>query len=274
MMNLLKDLEEALVSLRQTKPLVLCLTNFVTMEFMANSLLASGAAPLMSQAMDEMEELITISQVVNINLGTLDHAFYERALESAKIAKSQNKPVVLDPVGAGASRIRTSAAKSLLPHVDIIRGNASEILALSDEAGDTKGVESARSVNQAMNAAQQLAVSPSKIVVVSGPVDFITDGRQAINLPFGSPLMPLVTGMGCTLTAVIAAFAAIGLSMYQAALLATAYFGLCGQLTQHKTQGPGGFRQVFIDKLYKPDWELFGEWIAGSEIVDSFNSIN
>ncbi len=116
-----------------------------------------------------------------------------------------------------------------------------------------------------MHAAQQLAVSPSKIVVVSGPIDFITDGRQAINLPFGSPLMPLVTGMGCTLTAVIAAFAAIGLSIYQAAFLATAYFGLCGQLTQHKIQGPGAFRQVFIDRLYKPDWELFSEWIASAK---------
>lgn len=265
MINLLKDLEDALVSLRQTKPLVLCLTNFVTMDFMANSLLALGAAPLMSQSMDEIEELVTISHVVNINLGTLDQAFYERAFEAAKLAKTQKKPVVLDPVGAGASHLRTSAAKSFLPYADIIRGNASEILALSDEAADTKGVESSRSVNQAMSAARELAVLPAKVMVVSGPVDFITDGRQAINLPFGSPLMPLVTGMGCTLTAVIAAFAAIGLSTYQAALLATAYFGLCGQLTQHKTQGPGAFRQVFIDRLYKPDWEIFSEWIEGSK---------
>nr|WP_232220737.1 hydroxyethylthiazole kinase [Legionella tunisiensis] len=89
MINLLKDLEDAVVSLRQTKPLVLCLTNFVTMEFMANSLLALGAAPLMSQAMDEIEELVTISQVVNINLGTIDQAFYERAFEATKLAKIQ-----------------------------------------------------------------------------------------------------------------------------------------------------------------------------------------
>lgn len=262
MSKLIKELEISLTHLRQTKPLVLCLTNFVTMDLMANSLLALGAAPLMSQSDEELDELVNISQAVYLNIGTLDQVFCERAEQAAKLAISQNKPVILDPVGAGASRLRTKAAKALLPFATIIRGNASEILALADEVSETKGVEASRSVNQAATAAQTLASSMQKVVVVSGPVDLITKGMEQMNLPFGSPLMPLITGMGCTLTAVIAAFAATGLSPYQAAAHATAYFGLCGQAVHQQAQGPGHFRELFIDSLYKPDWALFNEDVA------------
>jgi len=258
-MHLIKELETSLFALRQSKPLVLCLTNVVTMDLMANSLLALGAAPLMSQAWEELEELIGLSRAVYINLGTLDQPFCERACLAANLAKQQAKPVILDPVGAGASRLRTEAAKSLLPFADIIRGNASEILTLADEVGETKGVEASRTVGQAELPAKQLANSLQKTVVVSGPVDLVTDGAQRINLPFGSSLMPLITGMGCTLTAVIAAFAGIGDNPYQDSLLATAYFGLCGQQSQQRSQEPGTFRQQFINALFKPDWALFAD---------------
>ncbi|KTD39163.1 hydroxyethylthiazole kinase [Legionella nautarum] len=262
MIKLMRELETSLTHLRQAKPLVLCLTNFVTMDLMANSLLALGAAPLMSQSAEELDELVSISQAVYLNMGTLDQPFCERALQAAEIAISQNKPVILDPVGAGASRLRTKAAKSLLPLVDIIRGNASEILALVDEVSESKGVEASCSVNQAVAAAQTLASSMQKVVVVSGPVDLIIKGTEKISLPFGSPLMSLITGMGCTLTAVIAAFAATGLNSYQAAVYATAYFGLCGQAVHQQAQGPGRFRELFIDSLYKPDWTVFNEDVA------------
>ncbi|WP_035918305.1 hydroxyethylthiazole kinase [Legionella fairfieldensis] len=265
MVPLLKELDATLAYLRKAKPLVLCLTNVVTMDFMANSLLALGAAPLMTQSFEELEELVALSQAITINLGTLERDFCERAIRATHLANIQKKPVVLDPVGAGASHLRTSAAKILLPGVNILRGNASEILALVDEKSNTKGVETSRSVSHAMKAAKELAFSPHKTVVVSGPVDFITDGLQTINLPFGSPLMPLVTGMGCTLTAVIAAFATTGLTNYKASLLATAYFGLCGQSAYEKVQEPGSYKQVFIDSLYKPDWRLFSKFISASE---------
>lgn len=264
-MNLIHELETALFALRQSKPLVLCLTNFVTMDLIANSLLALGAAPLMSQSMDELEELVSISHVLYLNIGTLDQAFCERAVAAAKMAKSQNKPVILDPVGAGASRLRTEAAKSLVPYADIIRANPSEMLALANEISETKGVEATRSVKEASFAAKKFAHSLQKIVVVSGPVDLITEGTEEIRLPFGSFLMPLITGMGCTLTAVIAAFAALDLPAYQASLLATAYFGLCGQQSQRQTQEPGSFRQFFVNALFKPDWALFKEFIAAGK---------
>lgn len=185
-------------------------------------------------------------------------------MKAAQLAKSYSKPLVLDPVGVGASQLRTDAAQSLIPYVNIIRGNASEILVLANEEGETKGVEASRSVSQASMAARKLAESLQKIVVVSGPVDLITDGSDEINLPYGSSLMPLVTGMGCALTAVMASFTALDLSPYKASLLSTAYFGLCGQQSEKKAKEPGSFRQLFIDSLFKPDWNLFNEFIATS----------
>ncbi|CEG59884.1 hydroxyethylthiazole kinase [Legionella micdadei] len=270
MHNLIKELKISMANLRQSKPLVLCLTNFVTMDLMANSLLALGAAPLMTQSLEEVEELVNISQAVYINIGTLDERFCERAQRAATVARFQKKTVILDPVGAGASQLRTEAAKSFLAYADIIRGNASEILALVDEAGETKGVEASRSVNQAAAAAKTLASSLHKVIVVSGPIDLVTNSSEEMNLPFGSPLMPLVTGMGCTLTAVIAAFAATCESKYNASLLATAYFGLCGQTAYQQTQEPGSFRQVFVDRLFKPDWDLFNQFVLPVEKMGEY----
>ncbi|MBA3537002.1 MAG: hydroxyethylthiazole kinase [Tatlockia sp.] len=262
---MVKELELALSSLREIKPLVLCLTNVVTMDFVANSLLALGAAPLMSQSLDELEELVGLSHAVYINIGTLDQAFCERALFSARLAQSQNKPLILDPVGAGASRLRTDAAKSLFPYVTTIRGNASEIMALAEEEGMTKGVETARTVEQASMAAKRLAHRLQTLVVVSGPVDLISDGRGEVHLPFGSFLMPVVTGMGCALTGVMAAFASLNLTTYKASLLATAFFGLCGQQSYQQTEELGTFKQSFVNALFKPDWALFNEFVVASQ---------
>lgn len=271
-MILLKEIDLALANLRQIKPLILCITNFVTMDLMANSLLALGAAPLMTQAFEEVEELVTISQAVYINIGTLDGEFFKRALRAAELAVQQKKPVILDPVGAGASQLRTEAAKLLLPYATIIRGNASEILALVENDVKTKGVESLHNVNQACAVAQMLANSFAKIVVISGPDDFVTDGSQHIKLPFGSELMSVVTGMGCTMTAVIAAFAATSLNHYQASLFASTFFGLCGQVAAGIVDTPGSFRQVFIDTLYKPDWNLFEKLIAAAKSNEAFEN--
>ncbi|MBA2653070.1 MAG: hydroxyethylthiazole kinase [Tatlockia sp.] len=262
---MVRDLETALISLRQSKPLVLCLTNFVTMDLVANSLYALGASPLMSQSLDELEELVSISHAVYINIGTLDQAFCERALYAVSLAKSQNKPVVLDPVGAGASRLRTEAAKSLVPYATIIRANASETLALVDAQCETKGVETTHSVGQAASAAKTWAYSIQKVAVVSGPVDLVTNGLDLLNLPFGSDLMPLITGMGCALSAVIAAFATLNFDVYRSTSLATAYFGLCGQQCAIQTREPGSFRELFINALFKPNWTLFNELVSANQ---------
>lgn len=264
---MLHRLNQAHTQIKTSQPLVLCLTNYVTMDFMANSLLALGAAPLMSEAIEEVEELVAISQALYINIGTLNSAFIQRALLAAQIAQSLKKPIILDPVGAGASMIRTTTAKQFIPFATVIRGNASEIMALSIDSKSTKGVETVHGVDKAVESAKQLAMEFNKTIVISGPTDFITDGSRQATLPFGSLIMPRITGMGCTMTAVLSAFAALNSDSFEAAIHASAYYGLCGQYTEKQTQKPGTFRQVFIDTLYTPDWDYFTAQYAYAEVV-------
>lgn len=250
----ISEMNSALTLLRTRKPIVLCLTNYVTMDFMANCLLALGASPIMSVEESELQELVNISHAINLNIGTLDHAFIKRAHLAVELAKQENKPVILDPVGVGASLMRTQSARDLLPFATIIRGNASEIMALSDNITKTAGVESLNETQQATPYAMNIASSFNCTVTVSGKDDLITDGSRQELLSFGSPLMPLVTGMGCTLTAVIAAFKAVVPDSFSAARLATAYFSLCGNLAEAKSKYPGTFRSSFIDELYAADF--------------------
>lgn len=252
---MLHELEQALQQLRRTKPLVLCLSNYVTMDFIANTLLSLGAAPIMSEDEHELPELLSFCHALYVNIGTLNDTFLQRARVAIKLAKERKLPIILDPVGAGASTLRTTAAREFAPQAQIIRGNASEILALGETIYETLGVESSHQVSDAKNTAQQLATQHACVVAVSGEEDFISDGRQESFLAYGSPLMPLVTGMGCSLTGVIAAFRAVINNNYHAARLATAYFGLCGNLAAAKTDKPGSFRSVFLDEVYAANFE-------------------
>jgi hydroxyethylthiazole kinase len=169
---------------------------------------------------------------------------------------------VLDPVGAGASWLRTQCAKDLMQEATIIRGNATEIIAISKEEDSFKtlGVEAVHDVSDAKKIAETLAKKLNCTIVISGKEDFITTGSQQTSLHFGSALMPLITGMGCTLTAVIAAFKAVIPNAFEAAEIATAYFGLCGNLAAKKTQKPGTFRAFFIDELYAADFTTMKEF--------------
>lgn len=256
---MLEHIEIELQKLRSIKPLVLNLTNYVTMDFMANALLALGAAPIMSVCDRELEELIKIAHSIYINIGTLDEAFIQRSHKAVHLAKLYQKPVVLDPVGAGASLIRTQTAQSLMKEVDIIRGNASEILALAALHGKTLGVEATNTLHEVKDLAIELAQTYDFTVAISGPVDFITDGHQQIEIPYGSALMPLVTGMGCTLTAVIAAFRGIHHNSFKSTEMAMSYFGLCGQLAETFTAYSGTFRSIFIDQLHAANFQKMRE---------------
>jgi hydroxyethylthiazole kinase len=253
---MINSIQANLSLLRQTKPVILCLTNYVTMDFMANNLLALGALPIMSSCDEELDELIHISHAITINLGTLDSSFIKRCHQACLLAKTHRKPIVLDPVGAGASHLRTQSARELMKHASIIRGNASEIKSLVDDNSKTLGVESSYPTDMAKKSARQLAERLGSTVIISGPEDFITDGSRQDCLNFGSALMPLITGMGCALTAVTAAFLAVIPDSFIAAQLATAYFGLCGNAAHLKTTHPGTFRSVFIDELYAANFDV------------------
>jgi hydroxyethylthiazole kinase len=253
---MLKTIEQYLLQIKTSKPLILNITNVVTMDFMANSLLAIGAAPLMSVMDAELEELITIADAVTINIGTLDDAFIKRAHLAATLTKKLHKPLILDPVGSGATSIRTQTARNLLPFASIVKGNASEIMSLLSDDSKTKGVEATHATIDAKVSAKHIALSHQCTVVVSGKQDLITDGKRCQTIPFGSALMPHVTGMGCTLTSVIAAFHAINPSAFESSYIATTYYGLCGQYAETQNPWPGSFKAAFIDALYEAN--VFG----------------
>lgn len=256
---MIDEIETVLNTLRRKKPLILNLTNYVTMDFMANSLLALGAAPMMTVCHEELEELIQLASCVNINIGTLDKSFIERCNLSAKIAHQYQKPIVLDPVGAGASHIRTTTAKQLMLFSTIIKGNASEIMALATLNKKTYGVESTNTTQEAKESALTLSNENRSTIVISGEIDFITNGKRTEIVPYGSNLMSRVTGMGCILSAIISAFRSVLTDDFEASLLATYYFALCGELTAKTTNSPSTFRVHFIDNLYTEDFDNFRE---------------
>lgn len=251
---MINAIEKQLCYLRSQNPVVLNLTNQVTMDFMANALLALGAAPIMSVCDEELEELIQIASAVNINIGTLDDAFINRCIKAASLAQKYKKSIVLDPVGSGATTKRTQSALKLLSYANIIKGNASEIMSLKTVA-NTRGVESNASVCQAKDIAREIASQHQNIIVVSGAVDFIASAKQTSQVAFGSNLMPLVTGMGCVLGATLAAFAAVDEDHFQSSVFGTTYFGLVGALASEKTKHPGTFKTNFIDALHQADFE-------------------
>lgn len=252
---MLEEIKKDLKVLRDKKPLILNLTNYVTMEFMANALLSLGAAPIMSICSEEIEELIKISDAININIGTLNNDLIVSSMQTIVIAKKLEKPIILDPVGAGATIIRTQTAKDLLLYSSVVKGNASEILALSGGVHKTLGVESVHTTAQAQEAAYNLASKTNCIVVISGKIDFITDGKDDTYIKFGHALMPYITGMGCTLSAVIAAFCTINKDYFKACEHATSYFTLCGELAGKRNPYPGSFHSAFIDELFKADFK-------------------
>lgn len=253
---MIDKMEKALANVRSQKPLILCLTNFVTVEFVANSLLSIGAAPIMSACEDEIEELVKMASALYINIGTIDHNFIGLAKKAIEISKKHNKPIIFDPVGSGATTIRTEISKSIFPFAKFIRGNSSEIISLAGNTHTTYGVEANNTTDEAASIAKRLSLQNNTVVIVSGPVDFITNGNKSIEVPFGSPLMQMVTGMGCSLTAVIAAFVSVVEDSFESAVIAAHYFAICGEIASKKQQSIGTFKVAFLDQLHNPDFVL------------------
>lgn len=238
--------------IKTTKPLLLNMTNVVTMDMVANGLLALGASPVMSQAIQEIDDLCSLAQAVIVNPGTLDEAFKTLAQHTCEIATAHNKPIIFDPVGVGASAYRTSFAQQLLKHypIRVIRGNASEIMALAGVSIQTKGVDSSSTTDVALDAAQQLASTYNTVVVISGAIDRVVSAQDMKQFERGSAMMPCITGSGCLLTAVVGAFVTVAEDPFIAASAATLFYAICGEQAAHKANGPGTFKAHFFDALY------------------------
>ncbi len=247
-----EELINDLKRVREQSPLVHNITNYVVMNNTANALLAVGASPVMAHSVDEVEDMVKIASSLVINIGTLSKKWVKAMLLANKAAHKKGIPVVLDPVGAGATPYRNEVcAKIMEEHCPkIIRGNASEILSLSLPSTNTKGVDSLDKAEDTIEFAKDLAYNYKSIIVISGAVDHITDGIRVVKIKGGSPLMARVTGLGCTSTAIIGAFAAINPDPFKAAIHAMRVMKIAGEIAAETAKGPGSMQLQFLDVLY------------------------
>jgi len=249
-----KRLWARVAAVRERAPLVHNITNFVVMNNTANALLALGASPAMAHSLDEVEDFVAISQALVVNIGTLDSQQIAACKLAAMRAGAVGIPWILDPVGAGATPYRRTAASALARlRPSAIRGNGSEILALAQQSGQGRGVDSAHGSNMALSAARRLAAETGAVVAVTGAVDYVTDGTRVIAIENGHPLMTRVTGLGCSATAVIGAFLAVEADVLMATVAALAAFGVAGEIAAETARGPGSLQVALLDALYRLD---------------------
>jgi hydroxyethylthiazole kinase len=218
----------------------------------ANALLALGASPVMAHALEEVEEMASYARALVINIGTLSAAWVEAMVKAGQEAKRRGIPIVLDPVGSGATQFRTTVAQRLLLEISpaIIRGNASEIRSLIRTGHGTKGVDSTHNPEEIGEEARELSKSCQCVVSVSGPTDLIVAAESQIRVFNGHPMMPRITGLGCTASALTGAFASVNPSPFQAAAHAMAVMGIAGEIAAERAAGPGSFQLNFLDALY------------------------
>jgi hydroxyethylthiazole kinase len=239
--------------LRERKPLVHQITNYVVMNETANATLALGALPVMAHAPQEVEEMAALAGALVLNIGTLSEDWVESMLLAGR---STRAPIVLDPVGAGATRYRTETVRRLLREldIDVVRGNAAEIAILAGREGEIRGVESIGASDAPAELARQAARAFGCVAAVTGPVDHVSDGERVIAVANGHELLGTVSGTGCMATAVTGAFLAVKPKVpLEAATEALVAFGVAGEDAAREAKGPGTFHAALYDALYNLD---------------------
>lgn len=259
--------KEILEKVRSKTPLVHCITNYVTVNDCANILLACGASPIMADDQNEVEDITALCNALAINIGTLNERTVASMLKAGKKANALAHPVILDPVGAGASALRTSTTFKLLDEVrfSVIRGNISEIKTVSQGSGTTKGVDADVSdtitnenLDEAIAFAKALSTRTGSVVAITGAIDIVADSQKAYVIRNGHPMMSKITGTGCMLTTVIAAYCAANPDrQLDAAAAAVCVMGLCGEIAHEKVvksnAGTSSFRTYLIDAMSQMD---------------------
>lgn len=269
--------KEILQNVKNKTPLVHCITNYVTVNDCANILLACGASPIMADDKNEVEEITTICNALDINIGTLNERTVESMILAGKKANELSHPVVLDPVGAGASKLRTETTFKLLNEINfsVIRGNISEIKTVYKGSGTTKGVDAdvsdivtEENLNEAVEFAKKLSEKTGSIIAITGAIDIVSDNNKAYIIRNGHSMMSKITGTGCMLTALIAAFCAANTdNLLDATATAVTMMGLCGELAYENViknnTGTSSYRTYLIDEISKSSAESLEE---GSKI--------
>ncbi len=240
---------------RETRPLVHVITSFVAADLTANLLLSAGARVVMAEDKAEAEDFVALADALCLHLGILTADRVEPMVAAARFAVELGRPWVLDPVGVGASAERRSLATRLSGlQPTVIRGNAAEILAMAEgEAAPIAGVDSPVDSAEALDAAHDLSRSTGALVAVSGSVDYVTDGSRLAAVANGHHLMTRVAGVGCALSALMAACCTVEEDALEAASHALAIVGLAGELAAEEASGPASFRMSLIDRLYSLD---------------------
>jgi hydroxyethylthiazole kinase len=253
-----QQIADQLTRIRAQKPLIHHITNMVVMNDTANITLAIGALPVMAHALEEVEEMVSIAGALVLNIGTLTPTQVEAMLRAGKRANERSIPIVLDPVGAGATRLRTESALRLLSELQIavLRGNASEVGALIGVAGETRGVESMALSGDRAVVARNVAREFGCTVAVTGARDIVTDGGLLLHIDNGHPLLSTITGSGCMATSLVGAFLAIEPNPVLAATAALVAMGIAGEQAAPKAGGPGTFRSHLLDAVAALDADV------------------
>lgn len=249
-MNTDRAIADILDRIREERPLIHCLTNGVVKNFTANVLLALGAAPAMIEDPEEAAEFAPLAGGLLVNLGTLDRPQAEAMRKAVRAANDTGTPWVLDPVAVGLLSFRTAFAKELLDaSPTLIRGNASEIIALSGHSAQGRGTDSGDTPQAALEAAQALAQATSGAVLATGAIDLVTNGAETRSCANGHPLLTRVTGVGCAQGAIAAACLAVTESPLLAGLAAAVFMGVAGDIAVRRAKRPGNFQVELLDAL-------------------------
>ena len=241
----------SLAAMRERKPLIHQITNYVVMNETANATLAVGALPVMAHAPEEVEEMAGLAGALVLNIGTLSRHWVEAMLAAGWAANAGGVPVVLDPVGAGATAYRTDTAKRILDEVDVavLRGNVGEVATLVGVAAEVRGVESVDAGAEAAEVAREAARSLGVVASVTGAVDHVSDGERVVAIANGDPMLATITGTGCMSSAVTGCFLAVAESPFDAAAEALVAFGVAGEDAARDAKGPGSFHVNLYDAL-------------------------
>jgi len=245
-----------LAAIRERKPLVHQITNYVVMNETANATLAIGALPVMAHAPQEVEEMASAASALVLNIGTLSDEWIEAMIAAGLAANAAGMPVVLDPVGAGATEYRTDTCRRLLDVLElaVVRGNSAEVATLAGRPAEIRGVE-AIGANGGPDLAREAARSLGCVVAVTGPVDHVSDGETVNSVANGHELMATVTGTGCMSTAITGCFLGVQPHALTAATGALVAFGVAGEDAAESAKGPGSFHVALYDALYALDPE-------------------
>jgi hydroxyethylthiazole kinase len=257
--SVLSSVAEIATAVRERSPLVQYVTNYVSMDVAANVLNAVGASPAMVHDPRESGEFARIASAVGINIGTPSPSWVDGMNAAARAAHEVGTPWVLDPVAVGATAYRREIVSELLGHAPtVIRGNASEILSIATPQTGGRGVDSDAASADALQAAQSLAREQSTVVVVTGAEDVVTDGTRTAVVHGGDPRMPMVTALGCSATALVAACCGVGADPFDASVTAMAMLASAGVRAGHRAEGPGSLRMHLLDELAALDVDRLG----------------